>query len=108
MDGNQYDDYINFTHKFLDTINVESYITKHAKVCESMRGIENDFTTQYKAFCEEAEKNGCLPDIVKEEDPDFSEIFNVMDEYEFVCYVENRFEKECMTYEQEIVTIRWN
>ena len=108
MDRKQYDEYLEFTHKFLDTINIENYITKDARVRESMRQIEDCDFRLYKAFCEEAEKNGTLPDIVKEEDPEFCEIFNVMDETDFVDYVENRFEKECMSYEQEIITLRWN
>lgn len=108
MDGKQYDEYLEFTHKFLDTINVEDYITKNAKVCESMRDIDDENFRLYIAFCKEAEKNGTLPDIVKEEDPEFCEIFNVMDETDFVDYVEKRLGKKNMSYEQETITIRWN
>ena len=107
MDGKQYDDYISFTHKFLDTIDVAEYIKPNEVVGGSMRKIENDKSILYRTFCEYAEKNGSLPDIVKEEDPDFSEIFNVMDEDDFVSYVEKRLGKTNMLYEHEVVTKYW-
>lgn len=44
---------------------------------------------------------------MEEEDPKFCEIFNVMDESDFVDYVEKRLGKKNMSYEQEIITIYW-
>ena len=50
---------------------------------------------------------GTLPEIVEKEDPQFCEIFNVMDESDFIDYVERRYGKN-MTCEVTTVTNYWN
>ena len=106
MDIIEYEEYVKFTESFLDTIDFSDYIKRDGKVHDTMERIEDDNFGLYKMFCEKAQAEGRLPAIVEKEDPDFSEIFNVMDEGDFIIYSEKRCGKR-MTYEVISVTNYW-
>ena len=106
MNIKEYEDYINFTESFLDTIDFGNYIKKDGKVHDTMERIKDDNIGPYKTFCEKARAEGRLPEIIEKEDPDFSEIFNVMDEGDFIIYSEKRCGKR-ITYEVVSITNYW-
>jgi len=106
MDIKDYEEYIKFTKNFLDTLDISSYIKKDGRVYDTIRQIEDSDFRLYKSFCEKAHTEGTLPKIVEEEDPKFCEIFNVMDESDFIDYIEKRYGKS-MSYEVTTVTNHW-
>ena len=106
MEIKDYEEYIKFTESFLDTLDIGSYIKKDGKVSDTIYQIEDSDFRLYKAFCEKARAEGTLPWIVESEDPEFREIFNVMDESDFICYLEKRYGGN-MTYEVTTVTNYW-
>ena len=106
MDIKEYEEYIKFTKSFLDTLDISGYIKKDERVHDTIEQIEDSDFRLYKAFCEKARLEGTLPEIVEKEDPKFCEIFNVMDESDFIDYFEKRYGKN-MTYEVTTVTNYW-
>ncbi len=106
MEMKEYEEYIGFTESFLDTIDISRYIKQDGMVRDTIRQIEDCDFRLYKAFCEKAHTEGTLPEIVEKEDPEFREIFNLMDESDFIDYIERRYGKN-MTYEVTNVTNYW-
>lgn len=108
MNTKDYEEYIEFTKSFLDTLDISNggYIKKDGRVYDTIRQIEDCDFRLYKVFCEKARIEGTLPKIVEEEDPKFCEIFNVMDESDFIDHLEKRY-GENMTYEVTTVTNYW-
>ena len=107
MEMKEYEEYIGFTESFLDTIDISNgYIKKDGRVYDTIRQIEDCDFRLYKAFCEKARTEGTLPGIVENEDPEFCEIFNAMDESDFIDYIERRYGK-VMAYEVTNVTNYW-
>lgn len=107
MDIKEYEEYIKFTESFLDTLDISSYIKKDGRVHDTVRQIEDSDFRLYKAFCKKARTEGMLPDIVEKEDSEFCEIFNAMDESDFIDYIGKRYGKN-ITYEITTVTNYWN
>ena len=107
MNAAIFDEYTKFSHSFLDTIDIKSYVQHGVDVNDTMNLIRTEHAQHYKDFCQAAKKEGTLPECVKEEDGDFDYIFNVMDEYDFIDYVENRLGGKYLTYEEVTTRNYW-